>query len=235
MKIRAIIVDDEAVARSRLRRLLQSAPDVEVVAECADGAAALAAIREQAPQLVLLDIQMPGMTGFDMLDEIPHEQRPAVIFVTAFDEHAVRAFDECALDYLLKPVDPERLMKSIDRIAARLAGGQGGEPQPAQTRFLVRNQGRVEVVTTDLIEWIEAAGNYAILHTGKENHIIRQTMNSLEARLPESFLRVSRSAILNLRCVVRCEANAPEGHQATMRSGQKVTFTRKFSEVSGRL
>lgn len=233
MSIRTIIVDDEPVARTRLIRLLRAAPDIEIVGECSDGEAAVQAIRDDQPDLVLLDIQMPGMDGFDVLESLAPEERPVVIFVTAFDEYAVRAFEACALDYLLKPVAPERLMTAVQRATERLA--VRSDTPRAQERFLVKDSGRVDVVPTDQIEWIEAAGNYAILHTPDRNHIIRQTMSSLESRLPADFLRVSRSAILNMRRVARLESEEAGGNVAQMQSGARVGFTRKISEVRARL
>lgn len=234
MKIRTVIVDDESVARARLARMLRSAPDVEILAECADGPSAVAAVHEHAPDLVLLDIQMPGMDGFDVLAELPAERMPGVVFVTAYDEFAVRAFEASAIDYLLKPVAPERLMKAVGRVAERLRAATSAAPA-VQDRFVIRDQGRVDVITADQIEWIEAAGNYAILHAESRNHIIRQTMSSLEARLPADFMRVSRSAILNLRRVRQLETDAGGANVALTHAGHRVPFTRTMSEVKNRL
>ena len=233
MKIRTVIVDDESAARARLLRLVAAVPDIEVVGECADGRSALEVMRAQAPDLMLLDIQMPGMDGFDVLDALPSGRKPLIVFVTAYDEYAVRAFEACAMDYLLKPVAPERLRKALQRVAERLGEAPGAAAK--ESRFLVRNQGRVDVVAAEQIEWIEAAGNYAVLHADAQNHIIRQTMGALEERLPEEFLRVGRSAILNLRRVVRLDADAEGQNYAVLRSGARVNFTRKVSEVRARL
>ncbi|HEY8899333.1 MAG TPA: LytTR family DNA-binding domain-containing protein [Chthoniobacterales bacterium] len=234
-KIRTILVDDEQVARLRLARLLRASPEIEIVAECENGTSAISDIRQHAPDLVFLDIQMPGMDGFDVVDALPAEKRPTIIFVTAYDEYAVRAFEACALDYLLKPVAGDRLLKALERVAERRGKNSAEEPEAVRDRFLVRNQGRVDVVAAAQIEWIEAAGNYAILHTATQNHIIRQTMTSLEASLPEDFFRVSRSAILNLRHVVQLDADAAGENCALLRGGERVPFTRKVSEVRARL
>jgi two-component system, LytTR family, response regulator len=231
MKIRTIIVDDESVARARLVRMLRFVPEVEVLAECADGPSAVAAVNEHAPDLVLLDIQMPGMDGFDVLAELPAERMLSVVFVTAYDEFAVRAFEASAVDYLLKPVAPERLMKAVGRVAGRLRA----VTPPVQDRFVIREQGRVDVITADQIEWIEAAGNYAVLHAESRNHVIRQTMSSLEARLPADFMRVSRSAILNLRRVRQLETEPGGANVAVTRAGHRVPFTRTMGEVRNRL
>lgn len=245
MKLRALIVDDERIARTRLRRLLEKEGDLEIVAECANGAAAVAAVREHAPDLLLLDVQMPGMDGFGVLDALGAERAPAVVFVTAYDEHAIRAFEEHALDYLLKPVSPTRFAKMLDRVRERLAGARGAPPslvellaarQTAAPRLLVRSGASTIFVSPDEIDWIEAAGNYAVLHLGNQTHILRETMAALEAQLgPSHFLRVSRSAILNLRRVKELQSISAGEHVAILTNAQRVTITRSLREVEERL
>ena len=244
MKLRAIIVDDERIARTRLRRLLSEQPDIEIVAECADGMTAVDAVRELSPDLLLLDIEMAGMNGFDVLDALGPERQPAVIFITAYDEHAVRAFEACALDYLLKPTSPDRLSKALRRarehIAAhpRVAAPSVAPEVPTAggRRFTVRSGGRISFVTAEEIDWVEAAGNYVILHVGKLNHMMRETMGGIEAQLPsDTFLRVSRSAIVNLRRIKELHSSPAGEDAAILVDGQRVHVTRSLREISERL
>jgi two-component system LytT family response regulator len=234
-------VDDERIGRTRLRLLLEREPDIEIVAECGDGTSALEAVRQHRPDLLFLDINMPDMDGFAVVDQLNPELQPNVIFVTAYDEHAVRAFDACALDYLLKPVSPERLAKALNRARARLALPLDGTPAereetPGTSRFVVRSGGRVSFVAPEDIDWIEAAGNYAIFHCGPRNHMVRETMNGLEGQLPpERFMRVSRSAIVNLDRVKEL-TSAPAGNDAAiLADGQRIPFTRSVREIADRL
>lgn len=248
--LRIVLVDDEELARDRLRRLVASEPEVEIVAECADGGGAVEAVRQHAPDLLLLDVQMPGMDGFEVLRALGPERLPAVIFVTAFDVHAVRAFEARALDYLLKPTTRVRLHEALTRAREQLlarpnhAISQAVRELLAEReatagrvrRFAVRHGERLTFVATEEIDWVEAAGNYVILHTGKETHILRETMNALEAQLPsEAFLRVSRSAIVHLCRVKELQAVAPGEHVAVLASGQRVAMTRSLREVEDRL
>ena len=189
---------------------------------------------------------MPGMDGFDVLDALgPQRQPAAIIFVTAYDEYAVRAFEACALDYLLKPVSPKRLAKALTRARERIrlavpakedATMPAGAISPPSFRFTVRSGGRLSFVAPEEIDWVEAAGNYAILHVGTTNHMIRQTMGAMEAQLPEeTFLRVSRSAIVNLRRVKELFTSSAGDHAAILASGERVHITRPLREVSERL
>jgi two-component system LytT family response regulator len=197
-------------------------------------------VREHRPDLLFLDINMPEMDGFDVVDQLSPEAQPIVIFVTAYDEHAVRAFDACALDYLLKPVSAERLSRALNRARTRLAipadaATPEREAPPGATRFVVRSGGRVSFVAADDIDWVEAAGNYAIFHVGKKNHMVRETMNGLEAQLPaDRFMRVSRSAIVNLHRVKEL-SSAPGSDATILHDGQRVPFTRSVREIAERL
>ncbi len=247
MKMRVMIVDDERLARNRLRRLLGREPGVEIVAECADGPAAVKAVQERAPDLMLLDVQMPGMDGFAVLEALGPERAPAVVFITASDEHAIRAFEEHALDYLMKPVAPERFAKMLSRARERAARAEA----PSQSvfellaqrsaegrapRLVVRSGERTTFVSPEEIDWVEAAGNYAVLHLGKKTHIIRETMAALETALPaEFFLRVSRSVILNLRRVAELQSLFAGEHVAILTDGQRIGITRSLREVEDRL
>jgi two-component system LytT family response regulator len=204
-------VDDEPLARRGVRLRLQKFKDVEVVGECGDGASAVEKILELSPDVVFLDVQMPGMDGFEVLRALPRESLPAVIFLTAHEEHALRAFEVHALDYLLKPVDDERFGAAVRR--ARQVGDADSKVQMAErllqmlerdslrypSRFPVRMGPRIQVVLTDDIEWIAAAGDYAELHSGGRCYLLRETMNSLEEKLdPTRFLRIHRSRILRV-------------------------------------
>ena len=247
MKLRTVIVDDERLARTRLRRLLEKDPEVEIAAECADGLAAVNAVRTEAPDLLLLDIRMPGMDGFGVIEALGPERMPEVVFVTAYDEHAIRAFEEHALDYLMKPVSPERFAKMLARVRERRAQAQRGQEslfellaqQKAEargTRLVVRSGERTTFISPEEIDWVEAAGNYAILHLGKRSHILRETMSALEAQLPgETFCRVSRSAILNLRRVKELQLLSPGEHVAILTEGQRIGISRSLREVEQRL
>ncbi|HEX8311884.1 MAG TPA: LytTR family DNA-binding domain-containing protein [Chthoniobacteraceae bacterium] len=250
MKLRVLIIDDESLARDRLRRLLGSDPEVEIVGECADGPSALEQIRERRPDLLLLDVQMPGMDGFEMLRKLGPGELPGVVFVTAYDEHAVRAFESRALDYLLKPPTKARLAEAISRARQQLHTSPApavpqalldllAEREAAATRIrriAVKSGERLIFVPTEQIDWVEAAGNYAVLHVGKETHILRETMGALEAQLPpEAFLRVSRSAILNLRRVKELLSQRAGEHDAILLDGQRIGITRSLREVEERL
>jgi two-component system LytT family response regulator len=241
IELRVLIVDDEPLARQRLRRLLGQHPGVEIAGECADGKAALRAVREQKPDLLLLDIKMPGVDGFGVAENLEPGPLPIVVFITAFDEHAIHAFEACALDYLLKPVSAARLAKTIDRARKHLAVLKA-DPSfelsagaaPAPRKFLVRSGQRTSFVSPEEIDWIEADGNYAILHAGGRNHLLRATMAALEADLPDTFLRASRFSILNLRRVKEIQS-VDGNHFAIMSDETKAPVTCSIREVEERL
>jgi two-component system LytT family response regulator len=212
MKLRVLIVDDEALARQRLRRLLRSEADIEVLAECSDGRAALLAIEAHRPDLIFLDVQMPEMSGFDVLAALePPTRMPAVIFVTAYDRFALQAFEAQAVDYLLKPFGEERVHKALERVRQFLAGDTqrllqdqiaGLLRTTAATRgapcVLVRQRGRVLVLRPSEIDWIEAYGDYVRLHVLREVHVIRATLTDMEQRLgSHGFVRIHRSRLVN--------------------------------------
>lgn len=240
MKIRTFIIDDERLARQRLRRLLSTHSDVQIVGEYADGATAIAAAEEEKPDLLLLDIQMPGADGFSVVEALQPRALPIVIFVTAFDAHAIRAFEACALDYLLKPVSPARLAKALVRADAQLAilkSDTGRKPDQSHAqakRFHVRSGQRTSFIAPEEIDWIEAGGNYAVLHVGSQNHLLRATMATLENDLPEHFLRTSRSAIVNLRRVKELQSSG-NNHFAVMQDEARVAVTTSVRELQQRL
>jgi two-component system, LytTR family, response regulator len=249
MKIRTLIVDDEVAARERVRTLLEKESDVEVIGECENGTEALAALRKQKPDLLLLDIQMPEMDGFDVLRSVGREL-PVVIFVTAFDRYAVKAFEVHALDYLLKPFKPARLSTALAHAREHLARrGKDGVSERIRalldeaaaepvliSRIAVRQGERVRFIPTAEIDWIEAAGNYIVLHVGTEKHTLRETLGAIETKLtPKRFLRLSRSAIVNLERVLEAEPGFNDEHFVTLKSGARLTMTRGLRELQERL
>src|SRR6185369_1111793 len=215
MKLSAIIADDEPLARERVRSILKDEPDVEIVAECADGAQAFKETQKRQPDLLFLDVQMPRLNGFEVLEALGPGPIPVVIFTTAHDEHAVRAFEFNALDYLLKPFTEARFKMSLQRARVRLEKNsrqadpelkallsQLHAPAAGGGRIFVRSSERILFLKPEEIDRVEAAGNYVILHSGKEQHIIRETISAMDARLaPAGFMRISRSVIVNLACI----------------------------------
>jgi two-component system LytT family response regulator len=243
---RAIVADDEALARERLRQLLARHPGWSVVAECRHGAEAVEAILDRQPDVVFLDIRMPGLDGLEVAEAVSgddEERGPAIVFVSAYDEFAVRAFDLSAVDYLLKPVDRERFDRALARVEGRLASGeavartdvgallQGMRPeQPYVHRFLVRSPRGYYFVRAEDVEWVEAEGNYAALHAGGRRHLVRQTMKTLESRLdPARFARVHRSAIVNATRVARAESLGHGEYRLQLASGAQVDTSRAYS------
>lgn len=243
MKLRTLIADDEPLACERLATLLGRDPDVEIAAQCANGEIAAQALRAGGVDLAFLDIRMPLLDGFQVLEAVGKQRPPAVIFLTAYDQHAVRAFETRALDYLLKPVAWERLRAALAHVREQLAARRPAEEVRAlmeererARRIAVPNSGRVTFVEVDRIDWIESASNYALLHIGGETHILRETMTSLAARLlPADFLRVSRCAIVNLRRVRELKNDGNGAHVAILASGATIPVTRGWRVVANRL
>ncbi|HYE15724.1 MAG TPA: LytTR family DNA-binding domain-containing protein [Pyrinomonadaceae bacterium] len=246
MKIRTLIVDDVALARRRIRRHLGADPDFEVVGECSDGREAVEAVRNLKPDLVFLDVQMPEMDGFRALEELGGEAPPAVIFVTAHDQFALRAFEVHALDYLLKPFDPERLAAAAARAKAQLAGARGTgvserlrallqdirQPQPKfLKRLAVKAGGRVIFLTADEIDWIETAGNYLKIHAGKASHLIRERMSQMEARLdPERFARIHRTTLVNIDRIKEMHPLFNGDQLVRLSDGRELTMSRTYRD-----
>ena len=247
MTIRTLIIDDEPLARERLRQLLAAEPDVEILGECRNGAEALAAIRGAVPDLVLLDIQMPEMDGFEVLAELDPIALPMVVFVTAYDQYALRAFEFHALDYLLKPLDTKRFRETLARARARLATRDSGEASRRVLgllaevqqhrrflqRFAVRSAGRVALVPVREVEAIEADGNYMRIHVdGQHSHLIRETMDELDGRLdPQRFIRVHRSWIVNVDQIQELLAWFHGGHILVLKRGRRIPVGRKYRGV----
>jgi len=243
--IRALIVDDEPLARQRLHRLLQDESDVEIVGECADGGEAVAIIRALSPDLVFLDVQMPVLDGFGVLEALGVDGIPAIIFVTAYDRYALRAFEYNALDYLLKPFDRNRFRKALDRARAHLGSEQGREEArqllgaveeyksegKALERLVVKASGRVFFLRVEEIDWIEAAGNYVRLHVGKEAHLLRDTMSSVETRLdPKRFLRIHRSTIVNIERIQELQPLFHGDYVVILRDGKQLNLSRGYRQ-----
>ncbi|HEX6068627.1 MAG TPA: LytTR family DNA-binding domain-containing protein [Longimicrobiaceae bacterium] len=237
MKLRVLIADDEPLARQRMRDLLEHQGEVEIVAVCADGEEAAQAIVNERPDVVLLDVQMPGLTGFDVVEALGAEDLPVVIFVTAHDEFALRAFEAHAIDYLLKPVAPERFQAALERARAQVAHrrNNGGDPDLRALlqslsrrdgypdRFAVRVGHRLIFVRVEGIDWIGAEGNYACLHSGKHSHLIRETMSALEKRLdPARFLRIHRSTIVNIDRVREMQSLSNRTYVVILEDGTKL-------------
>lgn len=244
-RIRALIVDDEPPARAEVRRLLESQPDVEIVGECANGAQAIARILADPPDLVFLDIQMPEVSGFGVLQAVGAEAMPLVVFITAYEEHALRAFEAHALDYLLKPYDEERLYAALDRARRQLRAAEPPEDvrlQALQTFlrdgargaypevFAIRAGERYQVVRVEDIRWIEAEGSYVRLHLVQGPRLMRQSIGDLEQRLldPARFLRIHRSAIVNLSRITAVEPLSRAEYTVILDDGAQVTCSRGY-------
>lgn len=244
-KIRTLIVDDEPLARERLASLLQAEKDVEVVGQCRDGEEAVTAIHDHNPDLVFLDVQMPQMNGFEVIESIGTEKMPLVIFVTAYDQHALKAFQVRALDYLLKPFDRERFADALARARKQMERDETGDigrrllalvkdlrrDQPRTERLVVKSGGRLFFLRTDEIDWIEAAGNYVRLHVGTTSHLLRETMNAIEGRLdPEKFFRIHRSRIVNMERIQELQPWLNGEYAVLLRTGTRLTLSRGYRE-----
>jgi two-component system, LytTR family, response regulator len=228
-RLRAVVADDEPLARARLLRLLAQFPDVDVVADCESGSDAIRAIQAQKPDIAFLDIQMPDLDGFDVLGALPASAQPKVVFVTAHSEHAVRAFQAHALDYLLKPVSAERLREAVDRLHPPQSVEPASDSRDFATRLAVPVGMRIHLVPVDEIDYISAYGNYVELHVGARALVLRETMTHLESRLdPRQFLRVHRSRLVRLDKVVDAEAHAAGQFLLRLKSGVRLATGRSY-------
>jgi two-component system LytT family response regulator len=225
--IRALVVDDESLARRNLTVLLRRDPDIGSVAECGSGLEAIEEIRKSKPDLVFLDVQMPECDGFDVLELLGSDLPPTVIFVTAHDEYALRAFEAGALDYLLKPFDDARFGRALNRAKERLAHYL---PQHRVTeRLVVRSQGRVLFLSVEDIDWIEAAGYYACLHVGSDTHILRRSLSELEQDLgDERFIRIHRSIVVNLERIRGLELQTGGEYEVVLKSKVRLRLSRRY-------
>jgi two-component system LytT family response regulator len=226
--IRALVVDDEALARRNVTVLLQGDPDVGSIEECGSGVEAIDVIRSRKPDLVFLDVQMPECGGFDVLEILGAELPPTIIFVTAYDSYALRAFEAGALDYLLKPFDNARFGRALLRAKEKLARYRPVEPQPAR-RLVVRTPGQLLFLDVSEIDWIEAASYYACLHVGRDTHIIRRTLADLEKDLgEENFIRIHRSIIVNLDRIHGMELQSSGEYEVLLKSGERLRLSRRY-------
>ncbi len=237
-KIRAIIVDDEPLARSNIAVLLRKYGEIEIIGECGSGAEALGEIRISKPDLLFLDVQMPECDGFDVLEMLGSDLPPAIIFVTAYDQYALRAFDAGALDYLLKPFDNARFELALSRAKQRLQTASRGENvRRNPERIVVKSAGEVCFIKLRDIDWIEAADYYACLHVGGKNHLLRRSLSELEQELdPGRFCRVHRSGIVNLDRVRSLTLHEDGEYEVLLETGAKVRLSRRYrKELEERL
>jgi len=223
-----LVVDDEELARRNVTLLLRRDPSIGAVTECETGAEAIHQIRILKPDIVFLDVQMPQCDGFDVLERLGCDAPPAVIFVTAYDEYALRAFEVGALDYLLKPFDDARFARALDRAKEKLAHVTRASLRTAE-RLVIKSHGRVQFVNVAEIDWIEAVGYYACLHIGGETHIIRRTLVELMRDLgSESFVRIHRSIIVNLNRIHAIEVTSGDNYEAVLNSKIRLRLSRRF-------
>ena len=251
-KIRCLIVDDEPLAREAIRSLAAPDPDLEMVGEADEGNAAIEAIEALRPDLLFLDVQMPEIGGFEVLEELSARgaRLPVTIFVTAHDQHALRAFEVHAFDYLLKPIHEERFRESVCAAKTRIAADSGRDAAERLGHLLaenalasrrprrlpVKNNGHISLVPVDEIEWIESDGNYVRLHLSGHSHLLRETMNGIECRLdPERFLRIHRSAMVNVDFIQELRPWFTGEYIVRMQSGKELTLTRTYRDALRRL
>jgi len=226
-KISALIVDDEPLARSNLAILLRRDPEIEMIGECGSGAEALVMIREKKPDLLFLDVQMPECDGFDVLEMLGRNLPPAVVFVTAYDQFALRAFDAGALDYLLKPFDDARFERALERAKQKLASHKNPASHPE--RLVIRETGQVSFVRMTDIDWVEAADYYSCLHVGAKTHLLRRSMSELEQELdPAVFCRIHRSTIVNLERVTAMKLTVEGEYEMVLSSGVRLRLSRSY-------
>jgi len=236
--MRVLIVDDEAPARDKLRRWLGTHADIEIAGEAADGLAAAAAIENLQPDVVFLDIQMPGLSGLEVAAQLESDSAPLLVFVTAFDEHAIRAFDLNAVDYLLKPYDRDRLEKSLQRLrerrgapATRSAVSTARQETRSSERLLVPRGEQLELIDAAGIHWLEADDNYVHVHTAAAKYLVRRTLNDLLEQLGERFVRIHKSTAVNLAEVASLSPLFKGDHEVRLRSGATLRLSRRFKDA----
>lgn len=249
MKIRTLIVDDEPLARRKIRNLLKGETDVQIIGESADGQEAVADMMKKKPDLVFLDIQMPEMNGFEVIETVELKEMPAIIFVTAYDEYALRAFEVHAVDYLLKPIDEDRFREALQRVRQELkSDARPGVDEGIRSllkelkkkenylkRLLVKRGDRIHLIRLDDIIWIEAASYYVRLHVGEgeedEKYLMRITMKKLEKRLdPRKFLRIHRSTIVNIDCIKEIQSWFNKEYMVILNNNEKLVVSRTYKD-----
>ncbi len=242
--IRTVVVDDEPLARDKIVGFLSEEPDIEVVGQADNGLTAVDVIRQHHPDLVFLDVQMPELNGFGVLKEVGSEEAPAVIFVTAFDQYALQAFEVHALDFLLKPFDRARFRSAVERARSQIVGDRSGslrarlsalledlEDKKYLDRMVVKRSGRVYFIKVDDVDYIEAAANYVRLHTGDDGHTVRETMTRLEERLdPEKFMRIHRSTIVNIDRIEELRQLFHGDYAVVLRGGKNLAVSRSYRD-----
>ncbi|HYO75200.1 MAG TPA: LytTR family DNA-binding domain-containing protein [Thermoanaerobaculia bacterium] len=240
--IRALVVDDEPLARKRMRSLLRDYEDVTVAGEAADGAEAIRVVAELEPDVVFLDVQMPELDGFEVVRRLEPEQRPLIVFVTAFEQYALDAFRASAVQYLLKPVDRDELHNTIVRVRRLVATPvpdsalndllqQLQKPRDFLQRIVINVKGRTLLFRVDQIDWFESAGNYVRLHVGHDRYLLRETMSGLEEKLdPQQFVRIHRSAIVNLERVREMQPTSHGEYTVTLIDDTRLTLSRVYRE-----
>jgi two-component system, LytTR family, response regulator len=244
-QLRVLVVDDEPLARAMIREMLESDAQAEIIGECASGEEAIAAVFEHAPDLLFLDIQMPTASGFEVLEALKGGHLPYIIFVTAYDQYAVRAFEVHALDYLLKPFDRERFENSWQRAKAHILKEKNGRfderiltlleelktgPKYLE-RLVIKSGGRVFFLEAAEIDWIEAEGNYVSVHSGKKSHLLRETISSLEAQLdPKKFRRIHRSSIIRIDKIKELQTWLHGEYRVILHCGAQLTLSRNYRE-----
>jgi two-component system LytT family response regulator len=244
MRIRLLTVDDEPLARDKIRTMLAGDPEIEIVGECSNGAEAVAAVQRLRPDLMLLDVQMPQVDGFAVLDALKSDYLPLVIFVTAFDHYAIQAFEVHALDYLLKPFDRERFEAAIEHAKTQFGSRNGHLDQRILSllkqleadsnyleRLVVKASGRVFFLLTSEIDWIEAEGNYVNVHTAQKSHLLRESISGLEAQLdPKEFIRIHRSTIVNLRRIKELQPWSHGEYHVILHDGTELMLSRNYRD-----
>lgn len=235
--VRVLIIDAERIERERVREMLQEDSEVEVIGEYDNGVEALTAIRTLLPDVIILDIHIPGIDGFSLLESIPRDRLPAVIFVTAFDRYALRAFEVSALDYLLKPFGIDRFRKAMRRAKAQMKRERIVEEKREIARIAIRTGKKVFFLKSEEIDWVEAEGNSVRLHSGPQSHVIRTSISSLESELDsDKFVRIHRSTIVNVDRVRWLEPSSHGNYRVILHDGTQLVLSRKekLSQVTGK-